>query len=238
LKTSFSLAYNERTPTGSELYGFYLYNAQDNYDYIGNALLKNESSIQAELNVVFQNKANRLQVTGFYNRIRNFITGLVDPSLSSMTIGAYGVKEYENIPYATLTGIELSAVLKPAKYWFFVTTLRYTYGIDNTDQPLPMIPPIKNVSSLRYQPGKLSFQAEYEAAASQARVSSNAGEDETPGYMLLHGRIGYNLDIFKVNSDLQFGIENILDHSYHEHLDWGNIPRPGRNISALIKFSF
>jgi iron complex outermembrane receptor protein len=238
LKTSFSIAYNERAPTGSELYGFYLFNAQDNFDYIGNALLNKETSWQSELNAVYQNKANRIQLTGFYHRIQDFITGTIDRNLSSMTIGANGVKEFVNIPFATLTGIELSAVLKIADRWFYVNTLRYTYGIDKSGQPLPMIPPVKNMSSLRYQPGKLSFQAEYEATASQTRVNTNAGEDQTPGYMILHGRIGFSLDIFNVNSDLQIGIENILDHKYHEHLDWGNIPRPGRNIYAMIKFAF
>jgi iron complex outermembrane receptor protein len=81
-------------------------------------------------------------------------------------------------------------------------------------------------------------QAEYEAAASQKKVNPEAGEDATDGYLIFHGRLGLNLDIFKINSDLQFGVENILDKKYHEHLDWGNIPRPGRNVYAMIKFSF
>jgi iron complex outermembrane receptor protein len=238
IKTSLGIAYNERVPTGSELYGFYLFNAQDNYDYIGNATLSKESSLQAELNFVYQKKAQRLQVTGFYNRINDFIVGFVDPSLSSMTIGASGVKKYENIPYATLTGIELSAMIMAVKQLFFVTTLKYTYAIDNNAQPLAMIPPLKNIGSVRFQPGRFSVQAEYEAAASQKKVNPEAGEDATNGYLIFHGRLGLNLDIFKTNSDLQFGVENILDKNYHEHLDWGNIPRPGRNVYAMIKFSF
>jgi iron complex outermembrane receptor protein len=238
IKTNLGIAYSERAPTGSELYGFYLFNAQDNFDYIGNAALSKESSLQAEVNFVYQKKSQRVQLTGFYNRIQDFIIGFIDPSLSSMTIGANGVKKYENIPYATLTGIELSAMIMAVKQVFFVTTLRCTYGIDNNAQPLAMIPPLKNIGSIRFQPGRLSLQAEYEAAASQKRVNTEAGEDATNGYLIFHGRLGFNMDIFRINSDLQVGVENILDKKYHEHLDWGNIPRPGRNIYATIKFSF
>ena len=34
------------------------------------------------------------------------------------------------------------------------------------------------------------------------------------------------------------GIENLLDKKYHTHLDWGNLPRPGRNINVTIEFVF
>jgi iron complex outermembrane receptor protein len=38
--------------------------------------------------------------------------------------------------------------------------------------------------------------------------------------------------------EIQAGVENILDKQYHEHLDWGNINRPGRNVYAQIKIFF
>jgi iron complex outermembrane receptor protein len=238
LKASISIGYAERVPTGSELYGFYLFNSQDNFDYIGNPELKNETSLQAEGSLVFHKGANRLQLTGFYNKIHNYILGQVDPSLSSMTIGSNGVKSYINIPDAILTGVELSAVIKPAKYWQVVSTLRYTYGATNEKEPLPLIPPIKNVGSVRFQPGRFSAQLEYETTSHQYRINDEAGEDITEGYFLLHGRLGYVLDIFKSNSEIQCGVENIFDKLYHEHLDWGNIPRPGRNVYIQVKISF
>jgi iron complex outermembrane receptor protein len=34
------------------------------------------------------------------------------------------------------------------------------------------------------------------------------------------------------------GVENLLDQNYWQHLDWGQIPRPGRNIYAQIRFDF
>jgi hypothetical protein len=33
-------------------------------------------------------------------------------------------------------------------------------------------------------------------------------------------------------------IENVFDAYYHAHLDWGNIPRPGRNVCCSLTFNF
>lgn len=233
-----NIAYTERMPTASEFYGFYLFNAGDGYDYTGNPLLKPEQSLQAELSVTYQWKRHRIQLTGFSSRVRNFITGIIDPSLSVMTIGANGVKSFVNIGKAKLTGLELSVVLKPAAALDFVSTLRYTHGSDDKNQALPQITPLKNMSSVRWQFRRFFIQPETEAAASQQRISMQAGEDPTPGYVLFHFRTGARLTLFNKPVDLQFGIENITDRYYHEHLDWGNIKRPGRNGYVQVKLGF
>ena len=67
---------------------------------------------------------------------------------------------------------------------------------------------------------------------------TDAGEDVTDGYFLLHARLGFVLDVLKSTTTIQFGVENIFDKLYHEHQDWGNIPRPGRNIYIQLKISF
>ncbi len=72
----------------------------------------------------------------------------------------------------------------------------------------------------------------------QNRYNEKAGEDATPGFNLLHLRLGYYFMLMKRKTELQTGIENILDKYYHEHLDWGNIARPGRNIYLLLKLIF
>jgi iron complex outermembrane recepter protein len=32
------------------------------------------------------------------------------------------------------------------------------------------------------------------------------------------------------------GVENLLNKSYSEHLDWGNYNRPGRNFNFMISY--
>jgi iron complex outermembrane receptor protein len=238
-----NIAYAERIPTGSELYGFYLFNAQDGYDYIGKADLLRESSFQAETGIKgIVGNAQRVrvsyQLTGFASYLDNYITGIVEPDLSAMTIGANGVKSYQNLPWALQAGGEASLSGALYKQWQAVVTIRYTYARDDRGDPLPFIPPLKSMLSLRYQPGRFSAQAEWEAASRQERYAIRAGEDETPGFMLLHLRCGYSFPVSTSRIGLQAGVENVFDTFYHEHLDWGNIPRQGRNVYIQLNLSF
>lgn len=238
LKSSISFAYAERMPTATELYGFYLFNAQDGYDYLGNPGLKPEQSLQGELALVVQGKKARFRATAFYNHIRHFITGTLNPAFSTMTIGASGVKNFAALPHANLAGIEGSLLLKPISKLDMVTTLRYTVGRDHTGDPLPMIAPLKSTSSARYQFSHFFLQLETEIAAAQKQISVRYGEDKTPGYVLLHIRSGFPFLLAGKKTDLQFGAENLLDKNYHEHLDWGNVKRPGRNGYVMLKWFF
>ena len=238
ISTNASLSYSERIPTASELYGFYLFNSNDGFDYIGNPGLNIEQSLQADISALYNWGKNRIQLTYYYSKVYNFITGLTDPSVSAMTIGATGVKSFINIANASITGLELSAVLKPAAPIDIISTLRYTRGKDNDNNPLPSIAPLKNTSSFRYQLNKAFVQLEYDAALKQNRINLKTGEDKTDGYILLNARFGYNTNLFGKMVELQSGVENVLDKKYHEHLDWGNISRPGRNIYVLVKCVF
>jgi iron complex outermembrane recepter protein len=238
IKLTTAIGYAERLPTASELFGFYLFNASDGYDYIGNPRLKSESSLQADLSLLYNSKKTRVQLNGYYSRVSHFIAGKINSAFSTMTVGANGVKSYNNLSYARVAGAELSGFFKPLNAVDIITTTRYTSAKDNNNQPLPAVAPVKNISSVRYQPKQFSVQVETEMALAQNQVSNQYGEDKTAGYFLLHSRIGYNTTIFKNNIALQAGVENIFDKKYHDHLDWGNIARPGRNIYIQLQFTF
>ncbi|HQV54759.1 MAG TPA: TonB-dependent receptor [Chitinophagaceae bacterium] len=238
LKATGSISYSERMPTASELYGFYLFNNSDGFDYIGSPELKKENAWQADASILYSKGRNRVQFNYFYSRMANYIMGKVDPTLSTMTIGANGVKSYINISNASISGFEASAFLKPTADLDIVSTVRYTKGKDADGNPLPFIAPFKNLTSFRYQPGIISIQLESETALQQNKVSYQAGEDKTPGYFLLNTRLGYATTISKSSVELQVGVENIFDKKYYEHLDWGNINRSGRNIYVQTKLLF
>ncbi len=122
-----------------------------------------------------------------------------------MTIGARGVKVYENADYALLAGAEASAVYNITGYTQLVSNLKYSYGRDADGEPLPMITPLRNVTSLRkYFGDYLWVQGETEIAAAQNRNSESFREQPTEGFMLWH---------------LRAGVENIFDVDYREHLD-------------------
>jgi len=96
--------------------------------------------------------------------------------------------------------------------------------------PLPLIPPLKNFSLCRFKQKSLSVQAEGEFSSSQNRVSHSFGENPTPSFSVYHLRVAYELVIKPVHIEISTGIENIFNKAYSEHLDWGQYVRPGRNI--------
>lgn len=227
--------YGERMATLNERYGFYLFNRFDGYDYLGNPELLNESSWNAEATVSYFGSKVELQVAPFYQSINNYIMGRIEDDLSTMTIGARGVKKNMNINRANLAGIDVMLLASPVPSLQWITTVKYTYGTNALAEAMPLIPPLKTVSSLRFEKKKVNVQAEWEWAAAQNHVSASFGEQQTPSYSILYIRAGV-----KLNSLWQFnaGVENLLDRRYREHLDWGGIPRPGRNVYVNVMYKF
>ena len=238
VKATLSFGMNGRTPTASEMFGFYLFNQFDGYDYVGNSELKREIGQQTELTLAWQQAKLRVQAAGYVSRVKHYIIGEYEPSLSAMTIGARGVKLYENIPYALLAGAEGSFSYNPIPQTAIISTVKYGYGEDNTGAALPLIAPFRTISSVRHYFGKLWLQAELEAAASQKRVSLAANERQTSDFTLYHFRLGYQIKGKRLAWQLNSGIENIFDAFYREHLDWGNIARQGRNIYFQVGIRF
>ena len=93
----------------TEAYGYYLNNTFDQYDYIGNPRLKNESAI--ELNAAYQLSILNFQLSTDINAFffSNYIIGQFENRLSAMTVGAEGVKVYSNIDHATIANASLTA---------------------------------------------------------------------------------------------------------------------------------
>jgi iron complex outermembrane receptor protein len=121
----------------------------------------------------------------------------------------------------------------PAVQW--ITTIKYTCGTLPGNDAIPLIPPLKSVSTLRYKIGKFDLQGEWEYAAVQHHVSTLAGEQATPAYSIVNFRTGVKPgERWKIS----WGIENLFDRRYREHLDWGNIMRPGRNFYLNLNFNF
>ena len=234
-----SAGYSERLPSTSERYGFYLYNRMDNHDYIGNPNLKNEQALNAELNLTFSGNNISLKLSGFTSYLQQYITGKTQSGLSVMTIGANGVRAYNNIPYANISGAESSLIYQFASRHFTLNnTLKWVQGNDNIRNPLPLISPLKSITSLRFVHHHLFIQAENELGSKQNRINSDFGEKASPGYSIFNLRSSYTFIMKKYDLDFSAGAENLFDKAYHEHLDWGAIFRPGRNIYAMLSMKF
>ena len=230
--------YAERAPSITEQYAFYIFNAYDGYDYVGQVDLKNEKALQADAGIEFGHEKISVRGTGFYYHIFDYILGKTDPVLDAMTIGANGVKMSANISSAHLAGGNLEVSYSPIKSIELRSVGTYTYGQTGEGNPLPLIPPFKNTSSLKWSYKSGFIQFEFEGTLNQTRTNPDFGESETPGYAIMNIRAGHYFRFGEKRLSLNGGIENLTDRRYRSHLDWGGIPRPGINGYLNVSFTF
>ena len=234
----FGLAYGERAPSVSEGYGFYLFNSFDRYDYIGNPELKNENSVEGSISIGYKTQKFSAKISSSYFHISNYIVGKPDPNLSTMTIGASGVKIYTALDFATIFNADLNLEYQFSTDFKWKGLLVYSYGKDFEKRNLPFISPLRYSSSLDFKIGKFASEIAVQGNATQTQFSPFYGEDRTPSYAILNFDTGYSFAFEKVNCNLKVGIENILDTYYSTFSDWNNIPRKGRNFFLNIAFAF
>ena len=235
ISAGINYSFNKRSHTISEQYAFYIFNRLDSYDYVGDPYLKNETVNQFELNVLANTGKLRLETSAFGYFFSDYILGEVNESLSAMTEGSRGVKIYQNIPSAKLLGFEQTADYQISSKFRAINNIQYTYGIDNLGEYLPQIPPLMGSLSIRFSERDYLLQAETVWAAAQRNVNEIYGESQSPSFVVFNLR--GSLKLFEALS-VDAGVENIFDMLYYEHLDWQQIPRPGRNLYVSLKTGF
>lgn len=238
ISTQLSLGYSERIPTSNERYGFYLYNRQDQFDYVGNLNLTPERSLQTEFLFKQDFKKFQYSVNLFYHHVVDYIYAYQLEGYSQMTIGARGLKTYENIKYAVNTGFEVNAKAQIMDQLQYIAGVKYVYAFTYTGTPLPLVPPLKLQHALRYNLGLFQFQLEQDYAMAQNRINPDYGDVATPSFNLFNLRVSRNLVIKSTVLQVAVACENIFDTYYREHLDIGQIPRFGRNFLINVNLIF
>ena len=125
------------------------------------------------------------------------------------------------------------------------STYETVIGEQSNGDDLPLIPANRWANTIRVEiKGTETFNEIYTALVldsfmEQNRVSIN--ETVTPGYNLLHLRMGANLSFERINIGMNLGFNNLLDETYISHLSvlkTDLIPNPGRNIVLGLNFKF
>ncbi|MEO6819105.1 MAG: TonB-dependent receptor [Ginsengibacter sp.] len=232
-------AYAMRGATLQELYGFYLFNRLDGYDYLGNPNLKVEKSVNISAGTIIKKEGFKIDIQTFGYFIENYITGLNKPGYSVMTEIANGVKEYGNLPSALLAGFEFSADVHLLPVLVLSTANTYTYGVDNEKNALPMVPPLKSLNQLKYSKGEYALNISAIISASQNHVNElKYGETSTSSSAIINMEASRDFKLGANKMSVQAGIQNFFDSYYFEHLDITKVPRMGRNIFGRITFYF
>ena len=233
---SIGAGWGSRAPTVTEAYGYYLNNTFDQYDYIGNPRMKNESAI--EVNGSYQLSILNFQLSTDINAFffSNYIIGQFEDRLSAMTVGAEGVKVYGNIDHATIANTSLTAEWRPVSGLRWSAKGTYSVGRDDEGEPLPLIAPFTYQSRLSYATGPLSLQAEVKGHTRQAKYGKKYGETETAAWTIVNLSANYQFSINHYQLALRAGVENLFDKNYATYADWCHIPQKGRNIYVNLSF--
>jgi iron complex outermembrane receptor protein len=233
----FGLSCADRAPSVSEGYGFYLFNSMDRYDYVGKPNLKNESAIQWSASSTWAFKQGILKAEANYFQMSHYIIGKVDGNLIPMTIGAQGIKRYEQIAHATIVNMGISLDYAISTSWRSTLKTRYRWGAAE-GQALPQIQPLDYDWTIKYQNKTLSGELNVNGAAQQSRFAAAYGESPAPAYTVLNMAFAKQFSFQKQSFLIKTGIENLLDKNYRTFADWNNIPRMGRNYYLNLIYKF
>ena len=241
MTTRINIASGFRAPNLAELTSFGVHHGSNRFE-IGNPDLDNEQNFQFDLALEYGNKHIEVFANGFYNNLNNYI--FANPT--GELIEEYQVFEYVQTD-ANLYGGEFGIHVHPHPFdWLHLeSTYETVIGEQSNGDDLPLIPANRWANTIRVEiKGTDTFNEIYTALVldsfmEQNRVSIN--ETVTPGYNLLHLRMGANLSFERINIGMNLGFNNLLDETYISHLSvlkTDLIPNPGRNIVLGLNFKF
>ena len=236
---SIGAGWGSRAPTVTEAYGYYLNNTFDQYDYIGNPSLKNESAVELNGAVKFRipNSEFQIGVDGNVFLFSNYIIGQFETLLSPMTVGAEGVKVYGNISHATIANASLTAEWQLTEQLHWNGKVSYSSGRDADGDPLPLISPVSWQTELQYQYQRLQAQAVVKGHTRQSNYGEKYGETPASEWVICNLSAQYQFGIRNSEFIIRFGIENLFDKQYATYADWNHIPQKGRNIYMNLTFA-
>ncbi len=235
---SIGAGWGSRASTVTEAYGYYLNNTFDQYDYIGNPSLKNESAV--ELNsAVKWHPTERVNLTldGNVFLFSNYIIGQFETRLSPMTVGAEGVKVYGNISHATIANVSLTTEWQLTEQLRWNGKVSYSSGRDADGDPLPLISPVSWLAELQYHYQRLQAQAVVKGNMRQTNYGGKYGETAAKAWTIVNLSVLYQISNLKPQTSIRFGVENLFDKQYATYADWNHIPHKGRNIYLNLTFA-
>ena len=228
-----------RAPSRSELFGFYLFNAEDGFDYLGNPELKSEQVIRSEIGYSYAASTHVLRATAFYSHYFNFIFGEFDGELSGATPGTRGLKRYTNFQAANYSGADLNYQWNHSSFFSMRSSVSYLYASKKDGSPLPQIAPLELILNPQFKWRTLNLSPRLVMNGAQSRIDENFGEDISSEWWIADVAVFWEPETKKaVALRLKAEVTNIFDNYYWSHLDWRNIPRQGRSFNFALIIAF
>ena len=216
--------------------------------WVGNPDIKSEKHTQLDIGFNFKGKESNSSVSLYYDNVNDYI-------LRDRAHGQVGVllsnnaSIYRNIN-AVIYGLDFESSHKWSDNWRSNFTIAYVNANNATDdRAIAQTPPLEGTASIEYFNNIWMFGGNVRMVDEQTRVDDNAmtgsGLDfgPTKGFSVLN--LYGSLKIGK-QADLRFGVDNVLDKTYAEHLNKPNafdpspiqVNEPGRSIWTRISAKF
>lgn len=241
LTTRINLASGFRAPNLAELTSNGVHEGTNRYE-IGNANLKTEQNIQADVNIEYNSTHFEFFVNGFYNHINDYIY----TSPTGEIRDENDVFEYIQ-DNAKLYGGEIGLHFHPHPLdWLHLeSSFETVTGKKDNGTYLPLIPANNWNNTIRtefkikkwLEKGFATFNVS--KTFNQKNVSGF--ETNSDGYTLINLALGGTIPFGKNALDVNINANNLFNETYIAHLSRlknDGIANIGRNISLGIKFEF
>ena len=242
-----SIGRGQRAADLTERYINHFTVGMDAYEYVGNPNLTSEINNQVDLLLRDTHGKFFWSADVFYSYMQNYITAIVDESIPRKympgTEPLYA-KRFINIDKAWQTGFDAEIGYNFTDAFSAMIGAYYTLAENvDFDEPLPEIPPLTGLFSLKYE--KPDYWGEFKGriVAAQERVSESFNESTSPGFSVFDLVAGYSPI---KNIDLTFALKNMFNANYYEHLsrpyknqsENGMFYEPGRSFRVGLKLRF
>jgi iron complex outermembrane receptor protein len=215
INLEYGLAFKNRSPSYRERYLWLPLEATaglaDGFQYLGNLSLKPEAATQFEFGVNYQNDKLSFSPHIFYQQIDDYIQGTATTS----TPAPPNTLTFNNVD-AELYGLDYELNYQLSERLQLRNITSYVRGKrrDIADN-LYRIAPLNTRIELSYGHGSWQLNAEMVAYQAQNNVANTNLEQKTAGYTIFNLGSSY---YFNQTANLVFGINNLFDKKYLDHL--------------------
>ena len=201
----------------------------DGRSYTGNVALDAEVAHEIELGLDLQSSGFTVSPRIFYRQVDDYIQGTVSSNnaavafvnMMNMINGSNNPPplEFNNVE-ATLYGFDMDWRYDINEQWSLSGIVNIVRGErDDIDDNLYRIAPANTTLGLNYQGNQWGATIENVLYAEQNKVSKTNSEQTTAGYGLLNAGGYWQLS---TEMRLGFGVDNLLDKRYQDHLSGYN----------------
>ena len=253
----FNYGLSNRAPNPSELFSDGLHHSASRIE-LGDLRLGQETSNRISSSYRFSGKQTQFLVELFFNTIDDFI--YIEPAGTEQTIrGAFPVWEYKKTD-ANLFGVDVKLEQELSSNFSFINKTSYIRGKDITnkrdliDIPAARTTNILNYSNKNWKSFNASLESEFVFKQNRfpdnnfttfiPQTNTNELVDVSstpPSYHLLHFTTDATFNLSeKVEMNVSFSIDNLLNTSYREYLNRLRYFADdlGRNYTLQIKLNY